>query len=80
MQTIDSPRSDISAKGHKNAPASPASASASTSTSDELHEFDDDESDEDYDDPHEGEFVLLSRSSRWRTSSSFPYSARSGLG
>jgi hypothetical protein len=74
----DSPGSDISGKYHKNAPASPASASPSASTSDEPYEFDDDKSDKDYDDPHDGEFVLLSRSSRWRTSSSFPHSARSG--
>lgn len=71
----DSARSDISANGRT--PASPASASASASTSDEPYEFDDDESDEDYDDPHDDEFVLPSRSNRRRTSSSFP---RSGSG
>jgi hypothetical protein len=72
--------SDISANGHKNAPASPAFASASASTSDEPYESDDDKSDEDYNDPHDGEFVLPSRSSKRRISSSFPHSARSGLG
>ena len=75
----DSARSDISANGRNNAPASPASASASASTSDEPYEFDDDESDEDYDDPRDGEFVLPSRSSRRRTSS-LPRTARSASG
>jgi hypothetical protein len=57
----NSPRSDISGNGHKNAPASPASASASasTSTSNEPYKFDDDKGDEEYDDPHDGEFVRM---------------------
>ena len=76
----DSARSDISANGRINAPASPTSASASASTSDEPYEFDDDESDDDYDDPHDGEFVLPSRSSRRRTSYSYRSTARSASG
>jgi hypothetical protein len=76
----DSARSDISANGRINAPASPASASASASTSDEPYEFDEDESDDDYDDPHDGEFVLPSRSGRRRASYSYRRTARSASG